>query len=113
MTRKNWTLIVVAFLLVTLPAVMFARAGRGQNPQSNSADKPEKQSTQTLKIDVDLVLVNATRVIVAELKTRTGKLTERQAVWLDMLRHTGLVEVYCWRPGDWPAIVACLERPTP
>ena len=60
MTRKNWTFIVAAFLLITLPAVMFARAGRGQKPQANSSDKPEKQSTQTLKIDVDLVLVNAT-----------------------------------------------------
>lgn len=61
----------------------------------------------------DLVLVNATRVIFAELKSRSGKLTERQALWLDMLRHTGKVEVYLWRPGDWPAIVACLGRPTP
>jgi Ca-activated chloride channel family protein len=60
MTRKNWTFIVAAFLLITLPAVMFARAGRGQKPQANSSDKPDKQSTQTLKIDVDLVLVNAT-----------------------------------------------------
>ena len=61
----------------------------------------------------DLVLVNAARIIFAELKTRTGKLTARQAVWLDLLRHTAQVEVYCWRPGDWPAIVACLGRPTP
>jgi len=60
MTRKNWTFIVAVFLLILLPAVMFARAGRGQNPQGNPADKSEKQPTQTLKIDVDLVLVNAT-----------------------------------------------------
>lgn len=59
----------------------------------------------------DLVLVGPERIIFAELKTRTGKLTERQAVWLDMLRHTGKVDVYLWRPGDWPAIVACLGRP--
>jgi hypothetical protein len=61
----------------------------------------------------DLVLVNATRVIFAELKSRTGKLTEQQARWLEMLRHTGHVEVYTWRPGDWHTIVACLARPTP
>ena len=63
MTRKNWTLIVAALLLVALPAVMVARAGRSQNPQETSAvkpDKPEKQPSQTLKIDVDLVLVTAT-----------------------------------------------------
>ena len=59
MTRKNWTLIVAAFLLATLPAVMVARAGRRQTPQETSAGKPDKQPTQTLKIDVDLVLVNA------------------------------------------------------
>jgi Ca-activated chloride channel homolog len=59
MTRKNWTLIVGLFLLLTLPAVMVARAGRTQEPQEPSTDKP-KQPTQTLKIDVDLVLVSAT-----------------------------------------------------
>src|SRR6267142_466134 len=57
MTQKNWTLIVAAFLLVVLPAVMIARQGRSQAPQETSADK---KPTQTLKIDVDLVLVNAT-----------------------------------------------------
>ena len=36
-----------------------------------------------------------------------------EAVWLNMLTHTGKVEVYLWRPGDWPAIVACLGRPPP
>jgi Ca-activated chloride channel family protein len=39
---------------------MFARAGRSQNRQEISTDKPEKQPSQTLKIDVELTLVNAT-----------------------------------------------------
>jgi Ca-activated chloride channel family protein len=60
MTRKNWTLILAVFLVVTLPALMLARGGRGQNSQGNPADKPEKQPPSTLKVDVDLVLVNAT-----------------------------------------------------
>jgi Ca-activated chloride channel family protein len=60
MTRKNWILIVGVFLLMTLPAVMIARAGRTQNLQEPSTDKPGKQPTQTLKVDVDLVLVSAT-----------------------------------------------------
>ncbi len=61
MTRKNSTYIVAAFLLLMLPAVMVARAGRSQNPQEKATDKPEKQQPPTtLKIDVDLVLVNAT-----------------------------------------------------
>jgi len=59
MTRKNWTYVVALFVIVLLPAVMFARAGRGQNPSPSSADKPDK-SAQTIKVDVDLVLVNAT-----------------------------------------------------
>jgi len=52
MTRKNWKLILSAFLLVAIPAVTVARAGRRQTP--------EKKPTQTLKVDVDMVLVNAT-----------------------------------------------------
>jgi len=57
MTRKTWTLIAAAFLLIAVPALMVARAGRGQKPQEASA---EKSQTPTLKVDVDLVLVNAT-----------------------------------------------------
>jgi Ca-activated chloride channel family protein len=61
MSRTNRTFICAAFLLMTIPALMVARAGRSQNPQEKTAtDKPEKQAPQTLKIDVDLVLVNAT-----------------------------------------------------
>jgi Ca-activated chloride channel family protein len=57
MTRNRWTLIVAVLLLIALPAVMIARAGRGRSAQENSADKKQNQ---TLKVDVDLVLVNAT-----------------------------------------------------
>src|SRR5262249_19124628 len=61
MTRKNWTFILAAFLLITLPAVMVARAARGKPQQNNSiTKKPRKQPPQTLKVDVDLVLVSAT-----------------------------------------------------
>jgi Ca-activated chloride channel homolog len=57
MTRNRWTLTVAVLLSIALPAVMIARAGRGRSPQENSADKKQNQ---TLKVDVDLVLVNAT-----------------------------------------------------
>src|SRR5215468_322435 len=60
MTRRNWACIVAALLLVALPVFMTARAARSQNAQDNSPAKPEKQTSQTLKVDVDLVLVNAT-----------------------------------------------------
>src|SRR5215813_14105278 len=57
MTRNRCTLIVAVLLSIALPAVMIARAGRRRSPQENSADKKQNQ---TLKVDVDLVLVNAT-----------------------------------------------------
>jgi len=57
MTRKKWTLVMAALLLVALPVAIVARAARSQAPQENSA---EKKPGQTLKVDVDLVLVNAT-----------------------------------------------------
>jgi len=53
MTRKSWKFILSVFLLVSIPAVMIARAERRQA----AADK---KVSQTLKVDVDLVLVNAT-----------------------------------------------------
>src|ERR1700688_2012222 len=53
MTRKNWKLILSALLLVAVPSVIVARAARRQTTA-------EKKPAQTLKVDVDLVLVNAT-----------------------------------------------------
>src|SRR5215831_5855834 len=67
MTRKNWAFIVSAFLLLSLPAVIIARGGRqsGQEPASTDKQTTDKQTNekkpaQSLKVDVDLVLVNAT-----------------------------------------------------
>src|SRR5438034_10320747 len=57
MTRKSWIFIAAAFFVIALPVLVAARAGRIQNSQEASADKA---AIQTLKLDVDLVLVNAT-----------------------------------------------------
>jgi hypothetical protein len=57
----------------------------------------------------DLVMVRE-RVIYAELKSATGKLTRPQALWLSALKEAGQ-EVWIWRPGDWTEIVAALARP--
>lgn len=59
MTRKNWTFVVAVFLVMSLPAMILARAGRAQSPQQSAPSKSDQQA-QTLKIDVELVLVNAT-----------------------------------------------------
>jgi len=59
----------------------------------------------------DLILVRDA-VLFAELKTRTGKLTAEQERWLTMLSTThSRVEVYCWRPADWPIIEQRITRP--
>ena len=54
---------------------------------------------------------SAGRLILAELKTRDGKVSREQHLWLDVLAHTipGL-EVYVWRPADFNAIVQILAR---
>lgn len=50
----------------------------------------------------DLTLVRE-RLILAELKTKRGKLSEKQTEWLDALRAAG-VECHVWRPADWDEI---------
>src|SRR5215467_8004874 len=66
MTRKNWAFIVSAFLLLSLPAVIIARGVLQNSQEPASTEKQtdkqtnEKKPAQSLKIDVDLVLVNAT-----------------------------------------------------
>lgn len=47
----------------------------------------------------DLVAVRRGRLLIAELKTQTGKITDPQDDWLTALRTTG-AEVHIWRPGD-------------
>src|SRR5437868_4081107 len=87
MTPKNWkSFIVAALLLVALPAVMVARAGRRQTPQESSADKNDRKPTQTLKVDVDLVLVNAT---VTDSLNRyvSGLESEHFRVWEDKIEQ--------------------------
>ena len=59
----------------------------------------------------DLVLVRD-RLIVAELKTKQGRVTDQQQAWLDALAAAG-VETYLWRPDDWPDIEAVLTRRRP
>jgi len=59
----------------------------------------------------DLVMVRES-IIFAELKSRTGKLSHAQEIWLRMLERTGSVEVYLWRPQDLDMIAARLSRRT-
>jgi hypothetical protein len=49
------------------------------------------------------------RLIFAELKTDVGKEKPEQKGWAVILRACG-VEVYLWRPSDWPMIDKVLGR---
>jgi hypothetical protein len=55
----------------------------------------------------DLVLVRGDRQVVAELKSRTGRVRPNQQRWLDAFAACG-VEVHVWRPADWDQIVKAL-----
>ena len=56
----------------------------------------------------DLVLVRRDdRVIYAELKSQTGKLTPAQDIWRQYLLSAG-AEYHIWRPSDWDAVIDTL-----
>ena len=58
----------------------------------------------------DLCLVRGPRLIFAELKTDTGKLTADQEAWLIALDAVPGLEVACWRPKDWGTIETTLKK---
>jgi hypothetical protein len=49
-------------------------------------------------------------LLMAELKSRTGKLTREQEQWLAFLRHAQGVQADLWRPADWPHIQTLLTQ---
>lgn len=57
----------------------------------------------------DLVLIRPPRIIFAELKSATGKLTGEQDATLELLRECNLNEVYVWRPADLQNIAEILR----
>jgi len=62
----------------------------------------------------DVVAVKAGEpLILAELKTAVGRVTPLQQAWLDLLRQAHSVEVYVWRPSDWPEIETRFLRRRP
>lgn len=57
----------------------------------------------------DLTIARPGRLILAELKSERGKLSDAQQGWLDLLRTVKGVEVYCWRPSDWDELEQVLR----
>ena len=58
----------------------------------------------------DLVLVRPPRLIAAELKAENGRLTAKQAEWLDALGRCPGIETYVWRPQDLDHVASMLSR---
>ena len=56
----------------------------------------------------DLLMIKENRIIIAELKSQKGKLSEAQKEWLMAFIDTEKVEVYTWRPSDWQKIQGVL-----
>src|SRR5262245_6879727 len=56
----------------------------------------------------DFVAIRNGRLVIAELKSDTGKTTSDQRVWLSAFRDVPGVETYLWRPASWNEIVEVL-----
>jgi hypothetical protein len=48
----------------------------------------------------DNVMIRGAVLLVAELKTETGRTTPAQERWLNLFRAVG-ARVFLWRPSDW------------
>lgn len=57
----------------------------------------------------DLTLVRVPELVIAELKSERGRLSDAQQAWLDDLAACG-IETYIWRPRDFDAAHARLRR---
>lgn len=54
-------------------------------------------------------MVRPPRIVIAELKAESGKVTEHQARWLALLGACPGVETYLWRPSDLERIAEVLR----
>ncbi len=50
------------------------------------------------------------RLILAELKSPSGKLTVEQEKWIEALSKVEGIEVYVWRPDDFENVVEILRK---
>jgi hypothetical protein len=57
----------------------------------------------------DCVLARDDRLVFAELKSATGKLTPDQVEWIDRLAHVRSTEMYVFRPTDLDDIARVLR----
>lgn len=57
----------------------------------------------------DLVLVRGSRLLMIELKTDTGRLSDAQVAWMHALDLVERVEQAVWRPKNWGLIEDALR----
>lgn len=57
----------------------------------------------------DEVLCRPPRLVIAELKSAKGKVSDAQQRWLDLIGGVPGVEAYLWRPADQDEIVRILR----
>jgi len=57
----------------------------------------------------DEILVRGSRLVVAELKSASGRLTQAQELWLGAFRAVPSAEVFVWRPADVEEIARILR----
>lgn len=57
----------------------------------------------------DYIAVRGDRVVCAELKNESGRLSTNQKLWIEALENSGRVEIYVWRPKDLESIVEILK----
>lgn len=75
-------------------------------------NKNDEWYVQDVKVGYpDLTMLRPPEILVAELKSDTGKLRPGQQEWLDRFAACG-VEAYLWRPRDFDAVHERLKRRT-
>ena len=58
---------------------------------------------------VDIVAVRRGRMLLIELKSASGRLTDDQKAWRDELKEVAGVGYYMWRPSDSDVMMAVLR----
>lgn len=58
----------------------------------------------------DLVLLRGRRLIIAELKSDTGRVSAEQSDWIAQLAEVPGLEVHIWRPSDWETVYTTLAK---
>jgi len=66
-------------------------------------------STWSVKGFPDLTIIRVPRLIFAELKTETGKISPEQQKWHDLLNQCTSIEAHIWRPAQFDEIVGILR----